>query len=164
MGYIFQAIYGKRDYEGVSGIQGFYDIPKNTIETIVVGTSVAGNAVNTPMLYEEYGICAYNLSVSWLPVLASYFWTKEAYRNHSETLKTVILEVGALTHTEEETKSYKASIDNMRLSKVKLEAISAYTENLNDTIENLIPLFSYHNRWNGNLDKLDMVLGSNMNL
>ena len=157
MNSVFQQIYGRDTGEGVSGIEGFYDIPENTVQTIVLGASIAGSGINTPLLYEEYGICAYNLSVSWQPVMASYYWTKEAYRLHSDTLTTVVLDVSTLRHSEELTKYYKASIDRMKLSNVKLEAVAAYSDSLNDTITNLVSLFFYHDRWTGNLTELDIT-------
>ena len=159
MSNVFQFIYGRNTAGGVNGIEGFYDLPNNTVQTIVLGASNAGCGVNTPMLYEEYGICAYNLSVSSESILSSYYWTKEVYRLHSETLTTVILDVSTLRYDEDDElpRNYKGSIDLMRFSLNKLNAVMAYSDDINDVFNNLIPLFYYHDRWSGDLDKGDLT-------
>lgn len=129
---------------------GFYKEPENTIETIFLGTSVVVNGVIPMELYEKYGMCSYNLATESQPMLASYYWLEEAFRLHSETLKTVVLDISSLKlldlHAEENC--HKA-LDGMRFSYVKYKAVSDY---VGDSLENMVtwmvPLFTYHSRWN----------------
>lgn len=107
-------------------VHGFYKEPKNTIETVFLGSSVTANGIIPAQLYEEQGICAYNLGMEQQPMLASYYWLKEAYRLHPKTLKTVVLDVSMLRRTPKES-FYRKALDDMRFSKIKYEAIKDHT-------------------------------------
>ncbi len=134
------------DWNNYNTTHGIYEEPKNTIETLFVGKSAVMNAIIPIQLYEEYGICAYDLSTEDQPMLASYYWVEEGYRLHSETLDTVVLDVSGLCVPAEESFYHKA-LDAMHFSSVKLDAVRAYSGNFEQTIQNLIPLLSYHARW-----------------
>ncbi len=126
---------------------GFYEEPENTIETIFLGSSVTVNGIIPMELYEDYGICAYNLGTEQQPMLASYYWVEETYRLHSETFSTVVLDVSMLRKTPSEACYHKA-LDAMKLSEVKIRAVRDYSELFDEeTFINLIPLLSYHDRW-----------------
>ncbi len=129
-------------------INGFYEEPRNTFEAIVLGPSVVVNGINTMQLYQEHGICAYNLGTDRQPLAASYAWLEEAYRYHPETLKTILLDVSLLRQESPDAFWHKA-FDGMRLSKTKFQIIWDYTEGKwDEALGYLIPLFSYHTRWN----------------
>ncbi len=125
----------------------FYDEPKNTIETAVLGASIAFHSAIPMQMYEEYGICAYDFGSSGQPVLASYYWLCEAYRLHGESLKNVCMDVSILRKNEK-FEWYEAAIDPMKLSPLKVKAVYEYNDDVNDTITHLFPLFAYHSRWN----------------
>ncbi len=125
---------------------GFYEVENNTIETIFLGSSHVRCGISPMELYEEYGISAFDLSMDNQPVMASYYWTEEAYRLHSETLDTVVLDVDMLFQ-DPEPAYYHKSLDFMRFSKVKIHAVRAYSEDFSDFMSNLFPLLSYHDRW-----------------
>ncbi len=125
---------------------GFYEVERNTIETIFLGSSHVRCGISPMELYEEYGISAFDLSMDNQPVMASYYWTEEAYRLHSETLDTVVLDVDMLFE-DPEPAYYHKSIDFMRFSMVKMHAVRAYSEDFSDYLTNLFPLLSYHDRW-----------------
>ena len=76
--------------------KGFYDEPENSIEAVVVGPSVMASSVSPMALYDEFGICAYNLASVKQPMLGSYYWVEETYRLHPESLKVVLLDVSIL--------------------------------------------------------------------
>ncbi len=136
--------YWNEHYDSESG---FYEEPKNTIETLFLGSSIMGDDVSPMELYENYGICAYNLGMESQPVMASYFWLEEVYNRHSETLDTVVLDVSMLRRDPGEA-WYVKSTEYMRLSKAKLHFLKAYYED--DplaALDNLIPVLSYHENW-----------------
>lgn len=137
-----------RDWNNYDTLHGFYKEPKNTVETIFLGASITANGFIPAELYRDYGICAYNLGTEQQPMLGSYYWTKEAYRLHGKTLKTVILDTSMLRRSPIEA-FYRKAIDAMHLSENKIEAVRDYTESLNDEISYLFPMFSYHSRWSG---------------
>ncbi len=127
-------------------INGFYEEPEDTIETVFLGSSQVEYGISPMELYEQNGICAYNLATASQPVLASYYWLEEAYRLHSKTLNTVVLEVEMLKK-DNASSWYHMAIDPMKFSSVKLSAVKAYSSDFPDFLQNLIPLFSYHERW-----------------
>lgn len=125
---------------------GFYMEPRNTIETVFLGSSVMVNGIIPAVIYDEAGVCAYNLGTEQQPVLASFHWLKEAYRLHGKTLKTVVLDASMLRRVPD-MPFYQKAIDNMALSGNKLEATRAYTQSATDFWNHLVPLFAYHERW-----------------
>ncbi len=127
--------------------KGFYEQKENTINTISLGASVVVYDISPMELYDEYGICAYNLGDAQQPMYASYYWLQEAYRKHSESLSNVVLDLSMLRYVPE-SGPYQKAVDSMEISGVKLRALQDYTDNTNDLISYLFPVLEYHNRWN----------------
>ncbi len=125
---------------------GFYDEPNNTIETIFLGSSHVRYGISPMNLYEDYGICAYDLSTDEQPVMASYFWLEETYRLHSQTLNTVVLDMSMIKR-DPDSAAYHKALDPMELSITKLHAVKAYSEDFDDSLLNISALTSYHDRW-----------------
>lgn len=124
---------------------GIYEEPKNTIEVLFLGSSYTVTGVIPIELYEKYGICSYNLGTEQQPLLASYYWLKEVYENHSKTLKTIVLDPEMLFHAPSEAFTQKA-LDGMRFSKNKIEAWADFSYEWEDMFR-AVPLVSYHRRW-----------------
>lgn len=124
----------------------FYEEPENTIQCIFVGASTFVSGISPLDLYEEYGINTYNLGSEQQPTMASYFWIKEAYRLHPQSLKTVVLDASMLRYVPIDARYHKA-LDCMALSDVKLEALASWTNNPADFLACLSPIASYHDRW-----------------
>jgi len=128
-------------------INGFYEEPKDTIETIFLGASVVASGIDPAQLYREYGISAYNLGTEHQGILTSYYWVEETYRLHSDTLKTVVLDVSLLRQDTTDAGFHKA-VDGMKFSGVKLRAVLDYTDNdVNEAVSYIIPFVNYHTRW-----------------
>ena len=142
------------DWNNYDTVHGFYMEPENSIETVFLGSSTVIRGIDPMRMYMESGICAYNLGTEQQPVLASYFWAKEAYRLHSNTLKTVVMDASMLRRVPEKS-FYQKALDGMRFSSNKAEAVQAYTNDLNDAISHLIGVFEYHERWTS-LDETDI--------
>ncbi len=141
----FQPVWSK--WNNYYTTKGFYEEPENTIETVFLGASVMQSSVSPMEMYNEYGINSYNLATEQQPVLGSYYWLKETYDYHSETLKNVVFDVSALRSTSKKA-FYHKCFDNMKLSKNKIQGVYEYcNESITDTISFMVPLISYHNRW-----------------
>ncbi len=65
---------------GVCPMLNLYRQPKNTVDVLVVGTSVAYAGVNTNVLWREYGLACYNLCSAEIPYWSSYYQLREALR------------------------------------------------------------------------------------
>ncbi len=141
----FQPVWSK--WNNYYTTKGFYEEPENTIETLFLGASVMQSSVSPMQMYDEYGINSYNLGTEQQPMLGSYYWLRETYDYHSETLKTVVLDASALRSTSKKS-FYHKCFDNMKFSKNKIQGVYEYCdESIMDTISFLVPLLSYHNRW-----------------
>lgn len=134
-------------YENIDELTiGFYDQPDDTLEVVFLGASTIRHGVIPTQLYEEYGICSYDLVSSAQPMYASYYWLREAYRFHSDSLKCVVLDVASMQHDRSEQK-YIVALQRMRLSKNKYHAAKDITDTLEDFIYYMSPLYAYHDRW-----------------
>ncbi|MBR2742885.1 MAG: hypothetical protein IKD89_04770 [Clostridia bacterium] len=134
-------------------IHGFYEEPRDTVETLFLGSSFMINGVTPTELYDDYGICAYNLATEQQPLLASYYWLCEAYEYQSGTLKNVVLDVSMLRR-DPPLSAYRKAFDDMRFSKLKYRAVREYTSDIHEAIMTLFPAFSYHTRWSS-LERAD---------
>ena len=135
-----------KTYNNFNTVRGFYEEPENTIETVFIGASMTANGIIPIEMYETSGICAYNLGTEQQPFFASYYWTKEAYRLHSESLKTVMLDISMLRRPYDEAFCHKA-LDGMKVSKNKFEAMKELEKTTAKAIARLLPVYSYHDRW-----------------
>lgn len=148
----------KRDWNAEA--LNIYDEPENTIETVFIGSSMIEFGIDVMTMYEEYGICAYNLGNSGQPVPASNYWLEELYKLQSESLKTVVFDV-SIVRTKLPTSYYRTATDNMKLSATKYDAVASFSQDFNETVSYLFPLFSYHSRWN-ELNSSDFDMANSM--
>ena len=153
VGFFFQPVWNTWSHYDTT--RGFYNEPNDTIEVIFLGASIVANGIIPIELYRDYGICAYNLGLEQQPLLASYYWTEEAYRLHGKSLNTIVLDTSMLRRTPTES-FYRKNIDGMQFSAVKYKAIRDYTTNFNEALSYLVPLFQYHDRWSS-LTKSDFT-------
>lgn len=141
------------DWPTSSTYIGFYEMKKNTIDVIFLGSSHAVAAFSPQELYNEEGIRGYSLACEQQNMLTSYYWLKECLRY--QTPKVVVLETRMLfdffdnevmNTTEECTRK---AFDYMHWSKVKMEAVrDICNADKEQTIESyLFPNIRYHDRW-----------------
>ncbi len=128
--------------------RGFYQQPNDTVEAIFLGASMTVNGFIPTQMYEEQGVCAYNLGTEIQPPMMSYYWTKEAKRLHPNALKVVMFDASQLRKPSSPTISfYHKAFDNMQLSPVKLEAAQDLAQDPDEFFSYLVPSFAYHDRW-----------------
>ena len=147
--------YYNSDWPTTSTYLDFYNLDKNSVDVLFLGSSHCAAAFSPVELYREYGIRSYNLGCEQQNLLVSYYWLKEALRFQKPEyvfLDTFMLfpynEEEALNTAGEDTGK---AVDVMKWSPVKLEAIynicrldpeqklSAY----------LFPNERFHTRWKG---------------
>lgn len=135
-----------KDWHTIEMMHDFYEQPRDTVETVFLGSSMAENGFIPMQLYNQYGLCSFNMGTPNQPVLASYFYLKEAYRLHSRTLKTVVLDVSSVCK-DINTSQYHVALDGLRISGVKIEAMKACEGSFGPWYSSLFPLFTFHDRW-----------------
>ncbi len=125
---------------------GFYEQPTDSVETIFLGTSVVFRSLIPTQLYQEYGICSYNLATATQPMPASYYWLIEAHAYHPQSLETVVLDVSALRF-EAKQSFYELAFQTMKFSTNKLQAVYDTATTLDDFLGSFLPAYAYHDRW-----------------
>lgn len=130
-------------------VDGFYAEKKNDIDVVVVGSSNSFCTVNPLVLYEEYGIAAYDFGSSSQPMNISELYIKEALKRQKP--KVIALEinmmVGDSIHNGSEA-GLRWGYTNIPLSVDKLKCIYQSVGKLDaEYFSYVFPIFRYHNRW-----------------
>ena len=141
------------NWPSTSTFRQFYEMDRNSIDVLFLGSSVAVNNFIPQQLYNNYGIRSYNLASEQQSIILSYYWLKEALR--FQTPRIVVIEPYFLQDlhpdmpintTEGLTRK---AIDPMHMSKIKMEAARDICERDPDqtTISYYLTNFRYHMRW-----------------
>ena len=96
LSYALYVLVPKDDY-GICSMTNLYQQEENTVDVLVLGTSLAYAGVNTNVLWEEYGIAAYNLCGAELPYWSCYHYLTEAMKTQRPRL--ILLDAKASTYT-----------------------------------------------------------------
>lgn len=79
----------KHDY-GICSMVNLYRQPEDSVDVLVVGTSLAYSGVNTNVLWREYGIASYDLCSAEQPFWVSYYVIREALKTQHP--KVIVLD------------------------------------------------------------------------
>lgn len=110
--------------DGVKPIANFYDLPEDTVDVLLLGTSHMGMNVDPSILWEEQGIAAYSCWGGMQPTWNTYFFLKECLKY--QTPKLVVMDTHLATN-DIEYDTYENTVKNivgMRMSKNKIDAIN----------------------------------------
>ena len=134
-------------YESVAPKQ-FYELDKNSVEVLFLGSSQVSLGISGMELYEDYGISAYTLGSAGQPMLASYAWLKECWK--TQKVSTVVLDTAALYYGPVKESRYRKILDSMKMSWNKIEAVYAHTklhESADPFFSYIFSIAKYHSRW-----------------
>lgn len=132
---------------------GFYEIEKNTVDVLFLGSSHAATFYIPQELYNNYGITSYNLSSGQQDMLTTYYWIKEALRFQHP--RAIIIETCMLFPYDTtqplnvpEANTRKA-FDYMKWSEVKVNAINdiCRIDENQSLLSYYLPNIRYHQRW-----------------
>lgn len=137
-------------------VNGFYAEKRNDIDMVVIGSSNSFCTVNPLVLYEEYGIAAYDFGSSSQPLNISALYLKEALKTQKP--KVVALEINMLVgdsiHSNNEA-GLRWGFTDIPLSADKLRCIYQSVGGVDaEYFSYVFPVFRYHDRWR-DLTKLD---------
>lgn len=124
-----------------------YELPENSVEVAVCGSSQIAFGVSGMELYEGYGISAYSTGSPNQAVLCSFGWLREL--DSRQDIKVCLLDVSQMTEINRES-FYRQAIDPMRLSWNKIDIVRrhlAEDEDSDSLLSYLCPLVKYHARW-----------------
>ena len=129
--------------------EGFYNMKKDSVDVLILGTSQAASGINPQDLYDTRQIRAYNLASSAQQVWLSYYWLKEALKYQKPS--AVIFECNYLFEERNFKEAARKSLDYMRWGPTKAEAVRASVERDTTHQENMIsyvfPFIRFHERW-----------------
>ena len=133
----------------------FYQMDKNSIDVLFIGSSVVVNAFIPQEIYNDYGIRSYNLGSEQQSIFLSYYWLKEALRFQKPQAVVLDLKFMGNSHPENpintvETLTRKA-LDPMKWSPVKREAVHKLCEldQSQSELSYYLTNIRYHTRWSG---------------
>lgn len=132
--------------------KSFYGLKENTLDVLTLGSSYSFCSIDPQYLYDQKHIRGFDLGSGNQSIMLSYFWLKEALRSQSP--KALLLEADLCwkrvdTPYNMTEADVRRSLDYMRMSPVKFEAVKAYSE-MDDTMtlsSLLFPIIRYHDRW-----------------
>lgn len=128
---------------------GLYDLPKNTLDVLYLGSSHAFSCISPEDIYKDYGITGYVQASSCQRIWQSYYYLLETLEYQAP--KVVVLDVFTMFDGGAQSEPFnREAIDKMRFSRAKLEAIQMAVR-LNLQVENfesyILPIIRYHDRW-----------------
>lgn len=135
-------------------VKMFYEQEDNTVDVLVLGSSHAYQGINTAVLWNEYGIAAYNLGGAAQPIWNTYYYLEEALK--TQTPKVIILDTYTLHYTDDYSE-ISFAIKNtygLKWSDTKKAAIQASFDTEKYGNQYYFPILQYHSRYT-DLNKSD---------
>lgn len=127
-------------------IKGYYLEEENTIDVLAIGNSDVGRGFSPIALWKEYGITSYNLGTSNQTMAMAYYLIKEAIQY--QDVKMIVLDMDATFDKKNAPDGeYRKLFDNMKMGKIKYEAILDQKLDIEDRLSFALPLLRFHSRW-----------------
>ena len=115
-------------------------------EVLFLGDCEVYENISTVALYRDYGISSYIRGSAQQLTWQSYYLLEDTLRY--ETPEVVVFNVLALKYGEPQSESYnRMTLDGMRWSRSKWDAINASMTEGEHMADYLFPLLRYHSRW-----------------
>lgn len=144
--YFISSVLSIKSSHGIDQQAGLYWQKKDTIDVIMMGTSHIHCNVNTALLWEKYGIAAYDYSGAEQPLWMTYFYLKELYKYQEPEVIVLDLYAPARFKEDYQYQWISESIYGMRFSFNKVEMLTVSVEP--ERMLNYFPSFAvYHGRY-----------------
>lgn len=126
--YLISNILRVKSSHGINQLEGLYWQPTDSIDVVMMGSSHIHCNINTALLWEEYGIAAYDYSGAEQPLWMTYHYLKELYKYQSP--KVVVLDLYAPVRFLDDYQYdwIAENIYGMRFSLNKLEMLAVSVE------------------------------------
>lgn len=143
-------------------INGYYELPKNSIDVLFLGDSSIYKGVSPMEIYDKTGIASYNYSVSSARIYLLYYILQDAYKYQKPSV--IMIDPLTLFYTnKEEEPERRKSFDYMKFGKTKYKMINDdfFEFDFKEKLSYYFPLFRYHSRWNEvNLSNVKRTFGN----
>lgn len=126
-------------------VREYYDEDKKH-DVIFIGDCEVFSNFSPVTLWEKYGITSYIRGSAQQLIWQSYYLLKETITY--EKPKVVVFNVLAMKYNEPQKEAYnRLTLDGMKLSGIKLEAVKASMMEDESLSSYLFPILRYHSRW-----------------
>lgn len=128
-------------------IKEVYRIPKDSVDVLCLGSSMAGNSFSTMTLYHDYGISSYNAGTAQQSIENSYLILSDILKTQHP--KVVLLEAYMPFFVNKNKDFFRTTFDTLKWSKEKWQVLKYLSEDyLNDSkLSFLLPVLKFHNRF-----------------
>ena len=132
---------------GICSMVNLYQQPENSVDVLMLGTSLAYSGVNTNVLWREYGIACYNLCGAELPYWAEYYMLREALKTQRPQL--ILLDAKSSIYTRDYSSRERTILSTfgIRSPENRIGAIFACVKNREDAQGFVLGLPEVHNRY-----------------
>jgi len=128
-----------------SMVENWYDHAGDGHQVFFVGDCEVYESFSPVTLFQEYGVTSYIRGTAQQLMWQSYHLLSEMLK--SETPRAVVLSVCSLRYAEPQNEAYnRMTLDGMRLSREKFEAVRASMTEGESELSYYIPLLRYHSR------------------
>jgi hypothetical protein len=128
-------------------IREYYNSPKNH-DVIFLGDCEVYANFSPITLWEEYGITSYIRGSPQQLIWHSYYILEDTLRYANETPQIVVFNVMSMQYNEPQFEPYnRLTLDGMRMSPVKIDAIKASRMDNEDWLSYFFPFFRYKDNW-----------------
>lgn len=144
--YFLSTIFSFKSPHGINQLDGIYWQMEQSIDVTMMGTSHVHCGINTGLLWEKYGIAAYDYSGAEQPIWMTYYYLKELFKYQSP--EVVVLDLYAPARFKEDYRYnwIRENIHGMKFSVNKLKML--FTSIEPEKIGQYFPSFAvYHNRY-----------------
>ncbi|WP_029322640.1 hypothetical protein [Butyrivibrio sp. AE3004] len=136
----------KKSIHGINQAKSFYAQPKDSIDVLMLGSSHIHCDVNTALLWEKYGIAAFDFSAAEQTLWQTYYYFKEALKTQQP--KVAVLDFYAPANFKNDYQ-YDFLYENLQglkpsFNKLALFANSCEVMRWDDYFPDF---FTYHNRY-----------------
>ena len=146
----------KYDY-GICSMNNLYAQPRNSVDVLVVGSSLAYAGVNTNELWSRYGIAAYDLCSAEQPFWVSYYTIREALR--TQRPKLIVLDVKPASYFADYSKPGRVVLSTygIRGPENRLGAIFACVEDRREAWQYILGMSPVHGNY-ANVEAADFAV------
>lgn len=130
-------------------IEAFHNMPKNSFDVILYGSSHGWRGVNPMEMYEKYGIAAYNYGTNWQTLSTEALFFYDSLRTQSP--KVVLIETYRINDVIKNQNLdgeiyFTKSISDFPYKRQYLK--KAFNDNLERWVSYYFPLSQFHSSWN----------------
>ena len=125
----------------------YYDEKDKSFDVVFVGDCEVYENFTPVVLWEKYGINSYIRGSAEQYIWQSYYLFEDSLRYYKP--KVCVFNIQSLQFNESQSEAYnRMSLEGMRWSKSKVDAINASMTEDEHFIDYVFPILRYHSRWN----------------